>query len=167
MLEKLRAGELVSLSSLDEVPNEVDRANLRRIDTKSTVAVPLSVAQRIVGVVTFAVTRSERRWSPEVVQRLRLLASMFASVLTRRHSDEALGRALAEVKRLSNQLRAENVYLRREVESTLGSVTRRRPEPRDSPGPEQVHQVARPTRRCCSSARRARARSCSPRRFTN
>ena len=46
---------------------------------------------------------------------------MFASVLARRHSDEALRRALAEVKRLSDQLRAENVYLRREVESTLGT----------------------------------------------
>ena len=42
-------------------------------------------------------------------------------MLARRHSDEALGRALAEVKRLSDQLRAENVYLRREVESTLGT----------------------------------------------
>ena len=121
MLEKLRAGELVCLSSLDEVPDGVDRASLLRVDTKSTVAVPLSVAQRIVGVVTFEVTRSERQWSPEILQRLRLVASMFASVLARRHSDEALRRALAEVKRLSDQLRAENVYLRREVESTLGT----------------------------------------------
>ena len=40
--------------------------------------------------------------------------------------------ALAEVRRLSDQLRAENVYLRREVDSTLGT-SRRRPERRDSP----------------------------------
>ena len=66
-------------------------------------------------------TRSERQWPPEILQRLRLAAGMFASVLARRHSDEALRRALAEVKRLSDQLRAENVYLRREVESTLGT----------------------------------------------
>jgi transcriptional regulator with GAF, ATPase, and Fis domain len=33
---------------------------------------------------------------------------------------EALRRALAEVERLSDQLRAENVYLRREVEGTFG-----------------------------------------------
>ncbi len=98
MLEKLLAGELVCLSSLDELPDGVDRASLLRFDLKSTVAVPLSVAQRIVGVVTFAVTRSERRWPPEILQRLRLVASMFASVLARRHSDEALRRALAEVE---------------------------------------------------------------------
>ena len=40
-------------------------------------------------------------------------------MLARRHSDEALRRALADVERLSEQLRAENVCLRREVESTL------------------------------------------------
>ncbi len=68
-------------------------------------------------------TRSERDWPPETLQRLRLAASLFASVLARRHSDEALCRALGEVKRLSEQLRAENVYLRREVESTLGTST--------------------------------------------
>ena len=40
----------------------------------------------------------------------------------RRHSDEALRQALAEVKRLSDQVRAENAYLRREVGSTLGTA---------------------------------------------
>ena len=121
MLERLRAGDLVCLSSPDELPDGVDRASLLRFDIKSTVAVPLSVARRIVGVVTFAVTRRERQWPPETLQRMRLVASMFASVLARRHSDEALRRALAEVKRLSDQLHAENVYPRREVESTLGT----------------------------------------------
>src|SRR5258705_4614221 len=101
MLAKLRPGELVWLSSLDEVQDEIDRATLRRAGTGSIVAVPLSVAQRIVGFVTFAVTGRERQWCAGTLQRLRLVASMFASVLARRHSDEALGRALAEVKRLS------------------------------------------------------------------
>jgi formate hydrogenlyase transcriptional activator len=122
MLEKLRAGQLVCLSNPDELPDGVDRASLLRFDMKSIVAVPLSVARRIVGVVIFAVTRGERRWPPETPQRVRLVASMFASVLARRHSDEALRWALAEVKRLSDQLlQAEDVYLRREVESTVGT----------------------------------------------
>jgi formate hydrogenlyase transcriptional activator len=119
MLAKLLAGELVCLSSLDEVPDAVDRASLRRFDVKSTVAVPLSLARRIVGVVSFGVMRSERQWPPETLQRLRLAASMFAGVLARRHTDEALRKALAQVERLSDQLRAEKACLRREVESTL------------------------------------------------
>ena len=141
MLPRLLAGELVCLSSPDELPDGVDRASLLRFDLKSTVAVPLSVAQRIVGVVSFGVTRSERKWSPEILQRLCLAASMFAGVLARRHHDEALRQALAQVERLSEQLRAENVYLRPEVESALGasgvgqSAAIRRVQ-------EQVRQVA-------------------------
>jgi formate hydrogenlyase transcriptional activator len=121
MLEKLRGGELVCLSSPDELPDGVDRASLLRFEIKSTVAVPLSVARRIVGVVTFAVTRRGRQSPPETLQRVRLVANMFASVLARWRSDEALRRALAEVKRLGDHLHAENVYLRSEVESTLGA----------------------------------------------
>ena len=107
MFAKLLAGELVCLSSPDELPDGVDRASLRRFDLKSTVVVPVSLAQRIVGVVSFGVMRSERQWPPEVLQRLRLAASVFAGVLDRRHNDEALRHALADVERLSDQLRAD------------------------------------------------------------
>jgi formate hydrogenlyase transcriptional activator len=141
MLPKLLAGELVCLSSPDELPDGIDRASLCRFDLKSTVVVPLSLAQRIVGVVSFGMTRSERQWPPETLQRLCLAAGMFAGLLARRHDDDALRRALAEVERLSEKLRAETVSLRRESESALGtsSVGRsdaiRRVE-------EQVRQVA-------------------------
>ena len=66
MLAKLLAGEPVCLSSPDELPDGVDRASLLRFDLKSTVVVPLSRAQRIVGAVSFCVTRAERRWTPEI-----------------------------------------------------------------------------------------------------
>ena len=123
MTGKLLAGELVCLSSPDDLPDGIDRASMLRFDLKSIVVVPLSIAQRIVGVVSFGVTRSERQWPLETLDRVRLAASLFGGALARRHSEEALRRALAEVERLSDQLRAENVYLRREVDSTLGTST--------------------------------------------
>jgi formate hydrogenlyase transcriptional activator len=126
MLAKLLAGELVCLSSPDELPDGVDRASLLRFDLKSTVVVPLTLAQRIVGVVSFGVMRSERQWPPETLQRLRLAASVFASVLDRRHNDEVLRSALADVERLSDQLRGDDVCVRRDVEGPLdGSVVGR------------------------------------------
>ncbi len=141
MFAKLLAGELVCLSSPDELPDGVDRATLRRLDLKSTVVVPVSLAERIVGVVSFGVMRSERQWPPEILRRLRLAASVFASVLDRRHNDEALRHALADVERLSDRLRTDEVCVRREVETTLDtsgvgrSAAIRRVE-------EQVRQVA-------------------------
>jgi transcriptional regulator with GAF, ATPase, and Fis domain len=119
MLRRLLAGEVVSLSSPDELPDGVDRATLLRFDVKSIVAVPLPLARRVVGVVSFGLTRCERQWTPEILQRLRFAASLFASVLGRRHSDEAPRLALAEVKGLSGHLRADNVCPRRELESAL------------------------------------------------
>ena len=71
MLEKLKAGELVYLSSLDGMPDGVDRASLSLFGTKAIVAIPLSVTRRIIGAMTFSVAREERRWSPETLQRLR------------------------------------------------------------------------------------------------
>ena len=73
MLARLLAGELVCLSSPDELPDGVDRASLLRFGCKSIVVVPLSVAQRIVGACSFGVTRGERQWPPEIIQRLRLV----------------------------------------------------------------------------------------------
>ena len=123
MLGKLLTGQMVWLSSADETPDRTDRASMLRFHLKSTVLVPLPVGQRIAGAVSFSVTRNERRWSPEILQRLRLAAGIFANALASRQGSEALGKALAEVERLTARLRAENVGLRREVESTLGTST--------------------------------------------
>ena len=141
MLARLMAGELVSLSSPDELPDGVDRATLRRFDVKSLVVVPLPLGQRIVGVVSFGVTRGERQWPPEILQRLQVAASLFANALGRRQSDEPSRLPLAEVRRFSDHPRADNVHLRHEVDSTLDtsrvgrSAAIRRVE-------EQVRQVA-------------------------
>ncbi len=123
MFPRLLQGEVICLASPDMLPDGVDRANLLGFGLRSIVVIPLSVEQKIVGGVSFAVTRGERDWPVETIQRLRLSAGLFANVLARRRSDEALCRALGEVKRLTDQLRAENVYLRREVDSTLGTST--------------------------------------------
>jgi formate hydrogenlyase transcriptional activator len=119
MLPKLLAGELVCLTHPGELAEGLDRSNVLRFDLTSTVAIPLSVAQRIVGVVSFGMTRREREWPPEILQRLLVAANLFSSVLGRRHNDEALRRSLAEVERLSDQLRRENEYLRADIEWPL------------------------------------------------
>ena len=168
MLEKLRAGELVCLSSPDELPDGVDRASLLRFDMKSTVAVPLSVARRIVGVVTFAVTRRERQWpagdssaraprGEHVRQRARPPAQRRGAPPGARRG-EAPERSAARGERVPAPRSREHARY----------VGRRRAERRDSPGAGAgAPGGRRPTRRSSSSARPAPARSCSPRRFTS
>jgi len=88
----------------------------------SSVAVPLSVNGHILGVVSFNLVGRERRWRTDEVHRLRVLATAFANVLARQQSDETLQQTLAQVKKLGDQLNAENVYLRREVRERLGTA---------------------------------------------
>ena len=115
------AGEIVCYSSLDEVPNPIDRESCRLIGSLASVAVPLSVNSQIVGVISFNLVGRERQWRSYEVHRLRVLAMAFANVLARQQSDEALQQTLAEVKHFGDQLNAENVYLRREVRERLGT----------------------------------------------
>ena len=121
-LERALGGELVMFSSVDEIPNPVDRATYEAMGTRSTLTVPLSVGGRIVGAVGFNAVRKPRVWLPEEVHRLRVFATAFGNVLARRESEEALHQALAEVKRLRDRLQAENVYLRAEVRERLGNA---------------------------------------------
>ena len=123
-LEKATAGELIQFSSVDEVPNEVDRASYRRFGTKSTVAVPLRVGGRSLGVVAFSALDAERLWPSATVSRLQLVASAFASMLARRQSDESLRTALAQVSQLQGELQAEHVSLRKQMQeqNTTGVV---------------------------------------------
>jgi transcriptional regulator with GAF, ATPase, and Fis domain len=70
--------------------------------------------------VGFTTLSSTRDWPPEVLHRLEVIASVFGQVLARIERDEALRTAHAEVRRLKDQLQAENVYLRREERERLG-----------------------------------------------
>jgi transcriptional regulator with GAF, ATPase, and Fis domain len=121
VLETLLAGEVVSFSTLDEIPNPTDRATYESMGVRSSVTVPLLVGGRLMGAVGFNVLREERSWSPDVLHRLRVFATAFANVLARREGDEALQKALDEVRRLRDQLDAENQYLRAEVKSRIGT----------------------------------------------
>jgi formate hydrogenlyase transcriptional activator len=141
-LEKIRSGQMVCFSCVDDIPNSVDRENYRSNGIRSAVTVPLAVAGEIVGAVGFNSLREQRSWDPDTVHRLRVIAAAFGNVLARRKADEALAKALAEVERLRDQLQAENVFLRREAQERLaiGPIVGNSPAVRRVL--EQVQQVA-------------------------
>jgi formate hydrogenlyase transcriptional activator len=122
-LNELLAGHTVSFSELDELPDERDRAGFAQIGARAGVYVPLAVDGRVAGTVGFVMTRQTRLWTPDLLERLRVIASVFGQVIARLERDAVLRTAHAEVQRLKDRLQAENVYLRREERERLG-VTR-------------------------------------------
>jgi signal transduction histidine kinase len=97
---KVRSGELVVFSRLDDLPPEasIDRESFRQAGTKSNVTVPLRVRGVVVGALVFGALFFEKHWSEQEVQRLRLVAEIFGNAFERKRAD-------VEIRRLSEELR--------------------------------------------------------------
>ncbi len=122
-LDQMLAGNIVALSSIDQAPPEAARSkeSWRRFGVKSTLILPLATGgESAIGSLSFSALKAERQWPEELVQRIRLVAEIFANALKRKHSDERLREANAEIEGLRHQLELENAYLRREVEVLHG-----------------------------------------------
>ncbi|CAB1075515.1 Formate hydrogenlyase transcriptional activator [Olavius algarvensis Delta 1 endosymbiont] len=115
---KMLRGDIFLFSQVSDLPAAAarDKAYLRKQGPKSAVVVPLAVAGSVTGAVSFASLRTERPWPDGVIQRLRLVGEIFSNALGRKQADESLHKAFSEIKTLQQQLQAENLYLREEIE---------------------------------------------------
>ncbi|MFL5277270.1 MAG: ABC transporter substrate binding protein [Myxococcales bacterium] len=91
--DRLRTGRVVCWSLPGELPPEaaVDRTTVEALGIKSIVLVPTVFARegrRIL--LACSVLREQRKWSDDLVQRLRVLGEIFAIVLLRRRAQRAL-----------------------------------------------------------------------------
>jgi formate hydrogenlyase transcriptional activator len=119
-LRQLAAGKIVAVDSMDSLPPEAarDQAVWHHYGIKSALNFPLSAGGRFFGAVTFNTVREERLWPKEIVNRLTVVAQVFANALARKVSDEALRQSMAENERLRERLQAERDYLNTEIKVT-------------------------------------------------
>ena len=90
--QKIRDGEPVIISQLTELPPAAGRdlESFSAYGTKSTALVPLSVGEGpVFGLLGFAATRQERRWTKTDVTQFRLIAQVFANALSRKQMERA------------------------------------------------------------------------------
>jgi signal transduction histidine kinase len=99
MTARLRRGDVVSFSQLEELPDEaaVDRQSYLTHRVKPQVAVPLLASGVVVGGLVFSTVGPERAASAELVQQLHLLGEVFANVLSRKQGE-------LEARRLRQEL---------------------------------------------------------------
>ncbi len=111
-------GRKVQFTSVAELPTEaaVDKENICRVGLKSNLSLPLLVGGKPMGVLSFGTFKTERQWPENLVNRLRLLAEVFANALARRAAEGALRKALAAVEAMKERLEAENVSLRQDLQ---------------------------------------------------
>ena len=93
MVEQMRAGRVVAYRASEELPAEaaVDVEDAQRRGIKSSLCLPLAVGGGSpIGAVVFNTVRVHRDWPATLVNRLQLVAQVFAQALARQRADEAL-----------------------------------------------------------------------------
>jgi formate hydrogenlyase transcriptional activator len=110
----LLSGQRLSFARIDDLPDEaaIDKETLRQHGPKSNVGIPLLSAGKIL---TFGSMRTEREWSPTLVQQLGLFAEVFCNALAGARAQENLRQAYGEIEQLKQRLKEESVCSRDEV----------------------------------------------------
>jgi PAS domain S-box-containing protein len=92
-VQQVLAGRTFAISSLADYPAEaaVDRQTCQQFGIKAGVCIPLSVGgEAPIGALGLNALRAERDWPDALVQRLQLVAQVFANALARKRADQAL-----------------------------------------------------------------------------
>lgn len=97
---KMQQGQTLVLFTEDMPPEAGrDQASRRHFGVKTSVVIPLTVGgEPLVGVLSFDALRAERAWPEDIVQRLELVARVFANALDRKRSEQALRASAARLK---------------------------------------------------------------------
>jgi transcriptional regulator with GAF, ATPase, and Fis domain len=114
------AEEVQRLVTQDEAPGTLQRVlrgeAVACSGPEGMVTFPLAVGEAgAFGALAFGTMSAERAWPEGQVQRLRLVALVFANALGRQRAAWQLRQALAEVKQLKDRLQQEHVCPRQEV----------------------------------------------------
>ena len=107
---QLMDGRTLILSSIEDLPKEAvkERELAGKINFKSSITIPFSVGGRITGAMGFNTESFDIEWHEELVHRLKFIADIFATSITRKHNESKL-------EQLQEKLKAENIILKNEI----------------------------------------------------
>ena len=106
VVRTILAGKIVSFERIDDLPEDAakDKESFRRIEKKSAVMLPLYAGGQVIGTLAFGSLRRELSWPPRLLDRLRLMAEVFANALARKRASEELQTAYSELRHQKEML---------------------------------------------------------------
>jgi len=119
---RARQGLGFTLNRPEDIPESwiEEREWIAAHGIKSNLMLPLRVGDRLIGLLSFTATESEREWPPELPARFRLFGEILAGAIDRARVERELSASLAEVSRLKDRADAENLVLRAEIRDAQG-----------------------------------------------
>jgi FixJ family two-component response regulator/C4-dicarboxylate-specific signal transduction histidine kinase len=120
ILQQWRNGHAVATPHVADLPPlaAIDQASFQRAGVQSHLSVPLLVAGRISGVLALGCLRRQHDWPDTLVERMRVLADVFANALAHKRTRQALVTAL-RLERMASSILAS---LLRAPRAEQGSV---------------------------------------------
>ncbi len=111
---QLMAGKTLILSKLDDLPLEAvkERELASKINFKSSITIPFSVGGKMAGALGFNTESFEIEWHDELINRLKFIADIFATAITRKNNESKL-------EELQEKLKAENIILKKDITTGL------------------------------------------------
>jgi len=120
---------VVAVSSLAELPEEAarDRETYSKHGVKSILTIALAAGGRPpMGALAFSSTQAEHTWPEEIVNRLQLVAQIFANALARQRLQEERQRSIDQLRALTARLQSvreeERKRVAREIHDQLGQA---------------------------------------------
>ncbi|MBV8139872.1 MAG: GAF domain-containing protein [Deltaproteobacteria bacterium] len=126
LVDKVYSGEVLVISRVDDLPPEAStvREAFRLIGNKSNLTVPLRVGGLVVGALLFGAIVSEKHWSEQDVQRLKLVAEILGNALERKRAEAEIRRPLEELRQSSQVMALGELTasLAHELNQPLGAI---------------------------------------------
>ena len=128
VIRRVREGRPAIIPRVADLASEapVDKASFERAGVRSNLTVPLRVGVRIQGAMAFGCLRREQEWSEALVERVGVLADVFANALAHKRAQESLDAAIDFERLVSEMLAALLTAPRTErdrlIELGLGSI---------------------------------------------
>jgi GAF domain-containing protein len=104
-VREARTGKVLVVRSVEDLPPEATATAeyFRQSGLRSHLGIPIRVGGHIVAGIGFASFTKRQAWVDSLITRLKLLGEVFALALARKHAEENLAAALAEIERLEQE----------------------------------------------------------------
>jgi PAS domain S-box-containing protein len=112
-MEQALDGQPVCVTTLDDVPDPVDRSSMAQLGTGACLIVALGMNGKRGALVVDAAR--ERLWPDDAIDALQLVAAVMGQALARRSEREQLSSSVDELTRQRDHTRGENSVLRRDM----------------------------------------------------